>query len=316
MVVLKTTSSSNLNYRHEEYWTRYELVKVYIESKNAQRTRETYLKELQYFFNWSTKKRVEMIKPIDMANYKNFLKDEYKPSSANLKLSVVRDFFSFLTSEGYIENNPCNHLKLIKSSKKKDQAHPIKPDDVKRMLELTSNDSVTLSVDRIVLHLMFYLGLRVSELANMKFEDIEIDGPRGSIITIKGKGSKVRFLPLQDNLKKIITQYKVCFENHTQLKLTGEDYVVQSYYLKDEKKNHKGCTIEFIRRIFVKYAGQVGIENIKTHSARVTAINFLLDAGESIRDTAIFAGHSSTSTTEIYDRRREEYASIAKKINY
>ena len=95
-----------------------------------------------------------------------------------------------------------------------------------------------------------------------------------------------------------------------------EDYFIQS---SNKDKNEKPIATISISRIIKKYAkkAEVPTEGIKSHSGRVTAINFLLDRDVPIRDVANFAGHSDVKTTQTYDRKsQDKIAQTCKIINF
>ncbi len=100
------------------------------------------------------------------------------------------------------------------------------------------------------------------------------------------------------------------------IQFTKEDYLLQTSLKGKNTKPMDGSTVY---RIIEKYAKICGItKKVSPHSCRATAISHLLDTKKTpIRDVAIFAGHSKITTTERYDKRRDNLDnSAAYEVDY
>jgi integrase len=153
--------------------------------------------------------------------------------------------------------------------------------------------------------------LRRSELVSIKLEDIYED--RGvTVLRIKGKGDKVRVLPLSDTLVVNLKEY---LKNYGTV-LDQKDYLFQSH---KDIRNVQAMSGTTVYKIVNKYAKILGItKRVGAHSCRATVISHLLENSVSPRDVANFAGHSSINTTVgIYDKRRDEIKnSAAYKVKF
>ena len=136
---------------------------------------------------------------------------------------------------------------------------------------------------------MYATGLRVSELVNLKLNDIDLDS---DLIRTLGKGSKERIIPIGDYaiyyLKKYILEYR------KELLKTNTDYI----FLNNHGK-------KLSRQSFYKLVKELAIKkNIKTefspHTLRHSFATHLLDRGADIVSIKEMLGHSSLSTTQIY----------------
>ena len=167
---------------------------------------------------------------------------------------------------------------------------------------------------KLVIFLLFSLGLRRSELVNIRVGDFYQD--RGHyVLKIRGKGNKDRHLPLQTEVLQAVKIYTDAMAAHG-VQFEKEDFLIQSSLKGKNTRPMDGSTVY---RIIERYAKKCGInKKVGAHSCRATAISHLLDTQKTpIRDVAIFAGHSNITTTERYDKRRENLDnSAAYKVNY
>ena len=215
------------------------------------------------------------------------------------KLVAIRSFIKWSMAQKLIEYNP---LDVVKLPKVQTQAPTLAFDDheVVQMINSVDANSKKGSMHKLVLTMLFSLGLRRSELANIKIKDIYQE--RGHyVLEIHGKGNKTRLLPLSKSIINALSEYSNSMKDNGIL-FDDNDYLIQSVL---NGKNHKPIDGSTIYRIIEKYAKICNInKRVSPHSCRATAISHLLDTQKTpIRDVAIFAGHSKITTTQRYDKR-------------
>ena len=149
-------------------------------------------------------------------------------------------------------------------------------DEVNKMLESTLNLK-----HRLVLMFLYYTGIRLNEVVNLKWEDI--DFKRGLIHLKTAKGGKERVIFLHDNLKKFIEYFNI--------KRGG--YV----FLSNMGKKYDGRTIQVIVRYAAKKVG-IG-KRVTPHTLRHSFATHLLEAGADLRHIQKLLGHASLQTTQI-----------------
>lgn len=299
----KITTASNINTSHPQYWTRTEIIKEYLATKEG-KTKRLYEKNLQRFFSYTDVKRLEKLGPRELLGYKEYLiEQKFKPNTINTYLAAVRDFISWCAEVGYLSYNPSINLKNVKQKdiNEVSKARMLEDFELKALFKATSKGDLQSFTHRVMMLLMFNLGLRISEVMSIKIRDINLSSNK-PCITILGKGSKLRVLGLNTVLQ---------FELNALISLWGsslklDDYLIQSTYWKSGEKNTKPASTKHGREILNRYAKTAGLKPFKTHSARVTAINKLLDQDVEMRDVANFAGHSSIDTTRGYDRKSQD----------
>jgi integrase len=187
---------------------------------------------------------------------------------------------------------------------RQNKARSLTNDEVRDILNLVGSQGN--SDINVLFNCLFYLGLRAHEAANLKVSSFDFDRDTVEVI---GKGSKLRVLGVSKNLKALLIRHIILS------RLSKKDYLISSRNTPKDKP----VTIQHINRIFKAKAKEAGVdtEGIKSHSGRVTAINFLLDSDISLRDAANFAGHSDVSTTRKYDRKsQDKIIQTSKIINF
>ncbi len=282
-------------------------------------TKKAYVGDLVAFFNFLRRGGVILSHPRQIEGHHfqiyrdELLKEGYTSATINRKLVAIRSFIKWALASKLIEHNPLDIVKLPKVQTES-PTQAFDDQEVVQMLaapQLTTKKAYT---DKLVMHLLFSLGLRRSELVNIKIKDIKQE--RGHyILAIRGKGDKIRVLPLTTDVINTLKEYMDAMASFG-ISFEMEDYLVQSAR---KGKNDKPMDGSTVYRTIEKYAKLCGInKRVSPHSCRATAISHLLDTQKTpIRDVAIFAGHSKITTTERYDKRRDNLDnSAAYDINY
>ncbi|NLJ14120.1 MAG: site-specific tyrosine recombinase XerD [Ignavibacteria bacterium] len=152
--------------------------------------------------------------------------------------------------------------------------------------------------DRAIIELLYACGLRVSELINLRFSDIFFDD---EIITIFGKGSKERVIPIGTEAIKWLDTYEKKARNFL-LKDNKEEGIV---FLNQRGKK---ITRMGVWKIINKYVKQTTINfSVHPHSFRHAFATHLLEGGADLRVVQEMLGHSSITTTQIYTHLDKSY---------
>lgn len=174
------------------------LATLLIENK-SKRTIEQYNLHLTQFAEFFTYKEV---KDIDATDIRNFLY-AYKQSrgisniSLNNKRSAISSFFSWLVDEEYIDKDPTRKIKKIKATKKKKKAFTA--DEMERM-----RIACTDIRDRALIEMLACTGCRVSELSNIRLNDVDFLRKK---VRIVGKGDKERTVFISDTAMIYLNRY-------------------------------------------------------------------------------------------------------------
>ncbi|MEJ2307525.1 MAG: tyrosine-type recombinase/integrase [candidate division WOR-3 bacterium] len=169
-------------------------------------------------------------------------------------------------------------------------------DEVTKLIESVNGDFKYSIRDKAILELLYGCGLRVSELLNLKKEDLFL---KEDFIRVKGKGSKERIIPLGDKAKKALIKYI----NEERPILDKKN----STYLFLTRRGNKLSRMGMWKR-FRNYLAKSGIRKKCTpHTLRHSFATHLLERGATLRTVQLLLGHSDISTTQIYTHVDRNY---------
>ncbi len=290
-----------------------DFIREFIGNFISEETKRAYLDDLNIFFHFLRAGGIQVQHPKDITAhqfqvYRDYMM-EHKMASAtiNRRLVCIRSFLKWCIATKLIDYNPLDAIKLPKV---RTESPTIAFDDqeVLKMISAPDLKTQTGCTHRIAMVLLFHLGLRRSELVQIRLKDILED--RGhTVLVVKGKGDKERVMPLSQEVLREIDDY-IERLTHYGIQLEKEDYLLQT---KLKKKNLEKADGSTIYRLINRYAKDLGInKKVSPHSCRATVISHLLDTSKTpIRDVAVFAGHAVITTTERYDKRRKNLDSSA-----
>jgi len=224
------------------------------------------------------------------------LHTRYKPKSIKRKIATLKAFFEYLTYEELIKDNPFNkiHLKLkepiiLPKIIPEKTLTKILNEAYSALEECKTIYSEKCTIrDIAVLELLFATGLRVSELCNLKAENVNLSD---NYIKTFGKGSKERIIQIcTPDVLAALKQYKKCFK--ADIDNTG-------YFFVNRLSNH--LSEQSVRFMINKYVSKVSPNtHVTPHMFRHTFATMLLESDVDIRYIQQILGHSSITTTEIY----------------
>ena len=239
----------------------------------------------------------------DFLNFRDFLKDNYAVSTANLYLTAAKLFFSFLHVEGIIKNNPAEHLKGFKQTPdhKKDA---FAPEDIKKILSSISTVKPNGKRNKAMLALMVTAGLRTVEVSRANVEDI-FKRNNKIFLAIQGKGHEEK-----DAVAKITPQVYKLLQDYlaTRGKLQGKDALFRGRIGRLSKNN-----ISMIVKKIFRDAGYDS-SRLTAHSLRHTAATNALRNGATLRQVQQMLRHTNIGTTQIYLHELDRFDNNAEDL--
>jgi integrase/recombinase XerD len=202
------------------------------------------------------------------------------PSSRNTYRGHVRAFYAFLVFRGLISKAEDPTLEVEPMKERKGLPKPLSPGDAVLLLGAANRISETCGT---MIGLMLYTGLRLSEVAGLRWDQVDLEARR---LRILGKGNKERVIPLSPNTVPALRARR--------LRTPGE-WVFPSGYAYREHV-HTGT----VRNMVLKAAKLAGLRGVNPHRLRHTFATTLVDNGVDIRRIQALLGHSSLATTQIY----------------
>ena len=272
----------------------------------SQDTKTAYQKDLAFFFDFLRSGGVSLLHPSDIQSYHfqlyrdHLIERKLASATVNRRLVVIRSFVKWAVAVKLMTHNPLDAIKLPKVQT---EAPTVAFDDEEVVSMVDAPDLSTHKgrTHRLIMVLLFHLGLRRSELTGLQKHQLIVD--RGHwILRIKGKGDKTRLMPLNELVQTEVVDY-IAYLKDNGVELGPEDFLIQTELGKKNSKPMDGSTIY---RVINRYALGLGInKKVSPHSCRATVISHLLDTKQvAMRDVASFAGHANITTTERYDKRR------------
>ena len=276
-----------------------------IEKGLSKNTIQSYESDIYQLYQWNiskNKKRITEIKKIDMSQYISYLfSQNLKSTSVNRKISSLKTFFNFLLKKKLIDVNP--FADQIMPKKPISLPKSISEDDVVKLLDAPKPDSLIGLRDKAMLELLYASGVRISELVNIKFSDLDLER---NIIKVFGKGSKERLVPFGEDAAQCISAY--IDERKKNKDIASIKYIFL---------NNRGSKISrhaFWHRL-KEYCLEIGLKrDISPHTLRHAFATHLLNRGADLRSVQVLLGHSDLSTTQIYTHiAKQRLSELVKK---
>jgi integrase/recombinase XerC len=279
------------------------------------------VQEADLFFNYLTverrfSKHTIVSYQTDLLQFSNFIKDTYEvedirevshlyirswvvslmengidPKSVNRKITALRSFYKFLIKTGVVDKNPMLKIHAPKISKKLPEFLDDKKMDA--LFDNMSNDGNVYEQARdfLVLDFFYRTGVRLSELIELKIENVNL---HNLSVTVTGKRNKVRQIPITIGFKQAIEKY---------LKLRKEflnELSTNCHYFFTDNKGNKMYPV-FVYRIVKANIQMVSTGKKKSpHILRHTFATTMLNNGADINVIKELLGHSNLSATQVY----------------
>ena len=262
-----------------------------LEKGLSENTIKAYSADCNSFCKWLLTKRASVIKKTDEMDIKLYLKNLHglnlSHTTINRKLSSLKHFFIFLNKKRYIQNNPVTNFSGLKNTKLLPKSISIT--DVNILLNAPDCSNFIGLRDKVMLELMYATGVRISELINLQYTNIDLTR---SLIKVMGKGGKERMIPFGDNALSWLIEY-IEFRRTNNLSLKSRDFFVSQ----QGKKITRQAFWHRVKQYLVK-SGLSG--DISPHTLRHAFATHLLNNGADLRSVQMLLGHSDLSTTQIY----------------
>jgi site-specific recombinase XerD len=250
-----------------------------------------------------------------------------KKSTQNYHMIALRAFLKYLAKRDVASLAP-EKIELAKQEER--QIEYLLPAELEELLaqplKAVSNDPVGTRRgvspqirfqqiryrDKAILELLFSTGLRVSELAHLKIDSINLERDEFSV---RGKGSKIRVVFLSEQARYWLKEYLKRRLDTSPYLFVAHDRAQRGR----ERQDQQPITTRSIERLVQRYAKQAGImKKITPHTLRHSYATDLLTNGADIRSVQMMLGHSSITTTQIYthltnQQLRETYQKFHRK---
>lgn len=274
---------------------------VEVEKGRSHLTVRNYEFYLQRFIEWAKDPDPASITLETIHNYRLYLNrlesgddgQTLKKSTQNYHLIALRSFLKFLMKRDVKTLTP-EKIELAKQGTR--EVSFLEQNDLERLLQAPEGSDASEIVkarDTAILHIFFSTGLRVSELASLKRD--QVNGTRDEL-SVRGKGDKVRLVFMSPKARIALKAY---------LDMRDNDEIPHVFIRHDRAKGGAkeigALTPRSIERLVQHYAIAAGIpKTVTPHTLRHSFATDLLVNGADLRSVQTLLGHTSITTTQIY----------------
>jgi integrase/recombinase XerD len=269
-------------------------------------TRRAYFNAVSAFAVWCEEKRLHhlaAVTPMHVAAYVEQLGRTHSKPTVKQHLAAVRMLFDWLVTGQVVPSNPAHAVRGPKHSVKKGKTPVLEADEMGGLLASIDTDTLLGLRDRALIGLMGYTFARVSAAVGMTVKDYYVQKRRGWV-RLHEKGGKVTELPCHHNLEQFLEEWisaaglagepdAPLFPTLRHGRLTGRTPLPQA-------------NVDAMIRRRARAAGLR--TKISAHSFRATGITTYLQNGGKLEIAQQMAGHESSRTTGLYDRRNDAVA--------
>jgi len=254
-----------------------------LKASKAEATITAYTKDVEQlveFVGKQGKTQVDEVSTDDISEFKEILKKRrYTGKSISRKINSIKSFFRFLQAEGRVDSNPATNVQHPK--------YEITPPRALSKIEYRALRDACRGDGRMyaIVEILLQTGMRISELANLKLEDVDLER---NIFDIQAQKSRsARKLPLNTAAKEALL-------NYLEIRPRAREKTV---FL---TKTCRPFLVRNIRTAIDRYFRLAGIRNAKVNDLRHTFIVEQLKAGTPLVYVSQLVGHKRITTTEKY----------------
>jgi integrase/recombinase XerD len=264
---------------------------VWMERGLSSNTLAAYRADLVALGRWLALRQVPLVKT-SRADLMGFIavraEAGARPRSTARQLSSFRRFFRYLMREGLVQEDPTAQIAMPKIGRSLPRS--LTEAEVESLLGAPSVADPLGYRDRTMLELLYATGLRVSELVNLKLQQVNVTQ---GVIRVLGKGNRERLIPLGEEAVRWLKAFTSGPRGEILLERSTD-------YLFPTRRGDR-MTRQAFWHIIKRYARKASInKDLSPHSLRHAFATHLLNHGADLRVVQMLLGHSDLSTTQIY----------------
>ena len=268
-------------------------------------TRRAYARAVAEFLAWCEGRGIASlgaVQPLHVAAWVEELTQARSAPTAKLRLAAVRRLFDWLVIGQVVPVNPAASVRGPAHSQKRGKTPVLAPDEARQLLDGIDTSTPAGLRDRALIALMVFSFARVGAALGMRVEDVYVQ-QRRLWVRLREKGGKRHEMPCHHTLEDYLHAYLDGCE------LTDD---AKGPLFRTIGRGTGRLTATPLRQadayaMIGRRAAAVGIATkIGNHTFRATGITAYLKNGGQLETAAAMANHSSTRTTQLYDRRSDE----------
>lgn len=266
-----------------------------VEKNFSEHTLDAYTSDIVSFILWLNGVSCVDVDFNKLREYLHFIQRfDYKKTTIARKTASIRTFYKYLFRERFVDTNPAISL----SAPKRPKSLPkfLTTEEIEQILNNVKIDTPAGFRNRVILELLWATGMRVSELSNLNFGDLNIEENE---IKVFGKGAKERIVLISDRAKNYLIQYI-----KTARKLIAPEYntgeinentplFINSTGFRLQNKTIRKAINDVVERIELP-------KKVTPHVFRHSFATRLIENGADLRVVQELLGHAGISNTQIY----------------
>lgn len=283
------------------------LIYLEVEKNFSKHTIRAYNSDILSFLLWLDTTQIEETNHTKLKEYLIFIQRfNYTKTTLARKIAAIRTFYRFLYREKIIDVNPANSVHAPKKNKSLPKF--LSNNEIEQILNNIKIETPAGYRNRVILELLYATGMRISELSNLNFSNLNLEENE---ITVMGKGAKERIVLVSTRAKEFLQKYinNVRFmivEDGQQPEQTENSPVfINKTGYRLQPQSVRAAINDIVKKIELP-------KKVTPHVFRHSFATKLLENGADLRVVQELLGHASISNTQIYthistERLKEVY---------
>ena len=264
---------------------------VYLKNERglSARTLTAYQRDLELFMQFLEAEEIDRPEQITQHHIRAFIAQRHRQGlggkSLQRLLSAIRSLFRWMLREGLAEHNPAISVRAPKSPRHLPAT--MDADSIGQLLDISCDTPLAIR-DKAIMELFYSSGLRLSELATLRWEQLDL---ASGMVTVTGKGNRTRMVPVGRMATEALLEWR---------KIRGEFASFEQPFVFVSQRGNPIATRTIQARIRY-WAKRQGIpQNIYPHLLRHSFASHMLESSGDLRAVQELLGHADISTTQIY----------------
>jgi integrase/recombinase XerC len=253
------------------------------------RTLAAYRRDLERFSNALSQQEIAAPGQVTEHDIRRFIAQLHRQGlgarSIQRLLSAVRSFYRWLMREGLASGNPATQVRAPKSARK--LPGTLDADSVARLLDISEDSPLALR-DKAIMELFYSSGLRLSELASLRWDQVDT---ASGLVTVTGKGNKTRVVPLGSYAADALAAW-----NRVRGQFAG--FEEPCVFVSNRGRPISPRTIQSRVHYWARRQGLP--QKVHPHLLRHSFASHMLESSGDLRAVQELLGHADISTTQVY----------------
>lgn len=271
------------------------LIYLEVEKNFSKHTIRAYQSDILSFLIWLDNTPIEETNHTKLKDYLVFIQRfNYSKTTLSRKIAAIRTFYRFLYREKIIETNPANSVHAPKRNKSLPKF--LTGQEIEQILNNIKIDTPAGYRNRVILELLYATGMRVSELSNLNFGNLNL---AENEITVMGKGAKERIVLVSSRAKDFLekylktVRYMIPEEGTTPEENENSPIFINKTGFRLQPQSIRTALNDIVKKIELP-------KKVTPHVFRHSFATKLLENGADLRVVQELLGHASISNTQIY----------------